>query len=326
MSSGRNAARASPARVLLEGRTLSIDRRRIGISYSGGGPQLAIELGCALAMVEEGIIPDVVAGVSAGAIAATAHALDPREGRGIRIAIRLLGHVRNRTLKLAWYQVLLRLVHENLRLRSLGDNAAVRDLFGQAAAELGLIDFRIGSFRPPEHPKLLVGATDRLNGTQFWFPEETPVGDALVASSAIPGVFPWRVMDVGGSRRVLVDGGVISNQPISQLALEGCGTIYAIAVGYGGGSAPPPTNAVNNLTQSIWMGMHQSSRLEEEYVRLKIGDDGVIHHIHPEVEIPLKSYDFTPELVQKAVSESASATRAWLHHLAGPSGGSAGRA
>src|SRR5919202_6866770 len=156
MSSGRNAARASPARVLLEGRTLSIDRRRIGISYSGGGPQLAIELGCALAMVEEGIIPDVVAGVSAGAIAATAHALDPREGRGIRIAIRLLGHVRNRTLKLAWYQVLLRLVHENLRLRSLGDNPAVRDLFGQAAAELGLIDFRIGSFPPPQHPKLLV--------------------------------------------------------------------------------------------------------------------------------------------------------------------------
>jgi predicted acylesterase/phospholipase RssA len=305
-----------PGKILLAGVEPRVDRAKIGISYSGGGPQLVVELGCAQAFVEEGIVPAVIAGVSAGALAGTAHALDPEHGRGVALAAEILGHVRRTTLKLAWYQVLLRFIAQNLHTVSLGDNAAIKSLVDEGLAlDFGMSRPTIGAFRPPERPKLMVGATDRLNGTQVWLPEETALGDALVASSAIPGVFPWRHLTVSGRERTLVDGGVISNQPISRLALEGCGTIYAVAVGYGGGPAPPPTNLVDNLVQSIWMGMHQSSLLEEEYVSLKLGDNGVIHHIHPQVEFPIRSYDFTPQTVAQVMRDSAAATRAWLRGL-----------
>jgi predicted acylesterase/phospholipase RssA len=63
-----------------------IDESRVGISYSGGGPLLVIELGIAQAFVDLKIIPTAIAGVSAGAIAATAHAFDPVGGSCINAA------------------------------------------------------------------------------------------------------------------------------------------------------------------------------------------------------------------------------------------------
>src|SRR2546425_8387930 len=61
-----------------------VDEQRVGISYSGGGPLLLIELGIAQAFVDLKIVPVAIAGVSAGAIARTGHALDPDGGAGIQ--------------------------------------------------------------------------------------------------------------------------------------------------------------------------------------------------------------------------------------------------
>lgn len=44
-----------------------VDRDRVGISYSGGGPLVLVELGCVRAFVECGIRPAAIVGVSAGA-------------------------------------------------------------------------------------------------------------------------------------------------------------------------------------------------------------------------------------------------------------------
>src|SRR5262249_47925578 len=80
---------------ILHGRTLSVERGRVGISYSGGGALLLVELGIALAFVDLGIRPYAIAGVSAGAITAAAHAIDPIEGRGILAAAKGLELVDN---------------------------------------------------------------------------------------------------------------------------------------------------------------------------------------------------------------------------------------
>src|SRR5205814_3833292 len=75
-----------------------IDEDRVGISYSGGGPLVLIELGIAQAFVDLKIVPVAIAGVSAGAIAGTAHALDATDGLGIQAAAQALIKLSNRKL------------------------------------------------------------------------------------------------------------------------------------------------------------------------------------------------------------------------------------
>ena len=94
----------------------AVDPSRIGISYSGGGPLVIIELGVARAFVKKGIVPAVITGASAGALAGTAHALDPLEGRGIQLAAEICGRFSNSTLGLDAFHIALRVIRERTHL------------------------------------------------------------------------------------------------------------------------------------------------------------------------------------------------------------------
>jgi len=150
---------------------------------------------------------------------------------------------------------------------------------------------------------------DRRTGEGFRFPGGTDVASALVASSAIPGLFPPR--QIGD--RLFVDGGVADNQPLSELVLEGCGTMYACAVGYDGDLLAAPTNLVDNWMKTTAIAVHAASRLEQAYVGLRLTGAGVIHHIHPPVtELPVRGYDFTPEVIEHVMRDACDRTREWI--------------
>jgi predicted acylesterase/phospholipase RssA len=133
----------------------------------------------------------------------------------------------------------------------------------------------------------------------------------LVASSAIPGIFPWRLATLAGAEIVLVDGGVVAELPLATLVEHGCGTIYACAVGPVG-PIPPPTNGLQNVLQSMQTMKHQCTKLEEEYVRLKLSDQGSVNHVHPVVDFPVSDFDFTPELIHQILDDACAKTVAWL--------------
>ncbi len=303
--------------IRLKGKAPVIDPNRIGISYSGGGPLVLIELGCARAFVEKGIVPSAIAGVSAGALAGTAHALDPAGGAGIDLAVRLLGQIRAKDLGFGWVPVGERLLREGARFTSIADHRKITGMIQDGIkTTFGIASPTVGSVGDQGGVKLLVAATDRLHGTSLWYPPDMPIGDALLASSSIPGVFPWQDQMVRGQPYTLVDGGVITNQPLSTLVEEGCGTLFACAVGYGGEAATRPTNALNNILPSVYMMMHQTMKLEEDYVRLKIADQGgAVHHIHPDVNVPIHGYNFDAAEIGQVVEQSRQLTLLWLQKL-----------
>lgn len=283
-----------------------VDRGKIGISYSGGGPRFVLELGAARAFIKNGILPHAVAGVSAGAVAATAHVVDPREARGIEVVARLVPQrLSTKRLGLTMEGLIERAIRHRSRLQSFGDNTAVRDIARAFFAEV-IGDERplLGAFAPPRYPRLLVAASDWLTEDAFWFEDDTLVEDALLASSAIPGVFQWRHHQSPGGHAVLVDGGVISNQPLSRLVMEGCGTIFACGFSTPPRTAYEPSNALHNILDSIQMMMHQCSHLEEDYVRLKLGDNGDLHRLFIDGTLPSHSYDFTPALINELIDSA----------------------
>jgi predicted acylesterase/phospholipase RssA len=262
----------------------------------------------ARAFITRGVRPAVIAGVSAGAFAAVAHALDPVGGRGVASAARVLGQVNDGTLGLRWWQIALHLVF--VSRRSLGDQGRIkRMLLDALARDFGLSDPPLGVLADPP---VRIGATDRLTGEPVWFPEETRAADALIASSAIPAVFPWVEMEVAGRRRILVDGGLVDNQPLSELVVQGCGTIFAVSVGPYRLEGKPPHNLVDNAIGSTYLAIHQAQRLEEAYVRLLLGDRGKILHVHPLLDFPVEHFNFTPELVRQVIDEADRLTQEWL--------------
>src|SRR5439155_10545780 len=143
--------------IHLKGKQPDVDPNRIGISYSGGGALVVIELGIARAFVTLGIVPAVITGVSAGALAGAAHALDPIGGKGIKLAAEIVGHVSNDLLGLTPLRFIGRLLVEREHIKSIGDNATIGPLITAALKrELNLDHVTMALFKPPEHPKLMI--------------------------------------------------------------------------------------------------------------------------------------------------------------------------
>jgi len=291
---------------LLHGHTPAVERGRVGISYSGGGPRFVLELGATRAFVKSGIVPSVIAGVSAGALTAVVHASDPVRGEGIDAAAALaVNGVSTKAFGLTPEHFLQRALRERGKLRSVGDNEVLREVVRSFSERLlGDRQPRLDRFAPPRHPRLLIAASDWISGDALWFDGDTLVEDALLASSAIPGVFPWRHHDSNDGHAVLIDGGVISNQPLSKLVLEGCGTIFACGFASHPQAAHEPANALHSVLDAIQMMMHQCSHLEEEYVRLKLDGRGEVYRLVIDIDLPANHYDFTLDQLTELVGEA----------------------
>jgi NTE family protein len=298
--------------------TQSPDPNKIGISYSGGGPLLVVELGIAKAFVKSGIKPAVISGASAGSIAGAAHALDIDTGKGIDLTIAQIGHMSNATLKLDPGDFVLRLLREGAHLEAVGDNGPAAGLIANVLQELLAVrDLTLGAFGKPLQngqatPGLEVVATDVIAQEAFWFSPEASLETALVASSAIPGVFPWVSFTAAdGTTKSLVDGGVVENQPLQRLVDLGCGRIYVCTVG-AGPVQTPPANLIDNAMRNINISMHACSKTEEAFLRSQLSADCRVIHIHPETTTALVDFNFTPQLVQQVVDEACQLTLDWL--------------
>lgn len=306
--------------ILLKGAVPKIDPAKIGISYSGGGNLVVVELGIARAFVQKKIVPAVITGASAGSLAGLAHALDVHTGNGIDLAAGLLAQISDRTLGLSPLRFIGKLaVHLN-HTKSYGDHTSIGRIIRDGLKEsLGLNNFTTKTFAPPDYPKLMLATTDVLAGRTVWFtdddpPNPVPIEEVVIASSAIPGLFPWQTDAIGGKEMFLADGGVVDNQPLSNLATLGCGTIYACAVG-NVDPYPPPENGLDNAFRTISFMMRQCTKLEEDYVRLKLGDAGHVHHIHPVVDMPIQSFNFKPDLIRSVMDAACNKTLEWLDKI-----------
>jgi hypothetical protein len=103
----------------------------------------------------------------------------------------------------------------------------------------------------------------------------------------------------------------ISNQPLSRLVVDGCGTIFACGFSTPAKVAPEPHNRLHNILDSIQMLMHQCSHLEEDYVRLRLGGSGDIQRLH----VDSGHYDFTPDVMAQLMADAESQVSSQLQAL-----------
>ncbi len=188
--------------------------RPFTLVLSGGGLKGLAHIGVFRALAERGLEPSLVVGSSIGSLIGAAWAagtpIDPMADRARRVR-------RRDVLQVAHADVALRRLLAPSLYRREPLEALVRSLVGGAT-------FRDLSRR------LLVNTTDLHSGRQvLWgLPGllDTPVADAVVASCALPGIFPPRVIE----GRAYVDGAVVENLPVRLAAALGEGPILAVNV------------------------------------------------------------------------------------------------
>lgn len=201
----------------------SHDGPRTAFVLSGGGNQGVAQVGMLRALVERDIVPDVVVGTSAGAINGAAVAADPSlEGIDLLAEVWRSLHgdqiFPGGRLSRAW-NVVRRGTHlfSNDGLRQVIEMLPTQR-FEDLAVPLRIVtcDFETG-----EEVVLAAG----------------PLTPAILASAALPGVFP--PVEHGG--RVYIDGGVVNNVPLRHALMGPVDRIFVLNVTGGVNDQPPRT-------------------------------------------------------------------------------------
>ena len=241
------------------------------------------------ALTAGGVRPEFVAGSSVGAINAAYFAADPTPEGVVRLEA-IWRAIRGRDVfPVSAAGVLLRLL---ARQDHLLTQTALRHLL-----EGHLPYQRLEEARIPCH----VVATDLLAGTEVRVATGSVV-EALLAATAIPGVFP--PMRVAG--RFLVDGGVTSNTPIAAAVALGAQRVLVLPTGIACALETPPRGMIAVALHAI--GLLIARQLVSDVERFK--DQAEVIVVPPLCPLAVSSYDFSHsgELIERA----AQSTAQWL--------------
>ncbi len=104
---------------------------------------------------------------------------------------------------------------------------------------------------------LIVMATDALTGAEVIL-DSGPAVPALLASAALPGVYP--PVEVGG--QLLIDGGVANNTPITTAIEAGASEVWVLSTGYSCGLVKVPTNPLALALHGVALLVQQRLLLE----------------------------------------------------------------
>jgi NTE family protein len=201
---------------------------------AGGGSLGAVEVGMLQALLAWGVTPSLLVGSSAGAINAAYFAADPTRN-GVENLRRLWCTLRRRDVfPLDVFGVVFGLFS---RRDHLVDSRGLRALLRRHLAYERLEDAAI-----PIH----IVASDMLTGQEVLL-STGPVVEAVLASAAIPGVFPPVSLD----SRMLVDGGIANNTPISTAIALGAERIIVLPTGFACALSQPPGGPVARAMHAI---------------------------------------------------------------------------
>jgi NTE family protein len=185
----------------------------VAFVLSGGGPLGALQVGMLRALFEHGITPDFVVGVSVGALNGVFIAAEPsiegaEELAQVWMRMRKDDLFPGGRLMSAWHAV--------RKGTHVFSNDGLRRII---ETELGPTNFE--DLKMPAH----IVAADIGTGDEKWF-STGPILDPLLASSAMPGVFP--PVEIEGA--VLVDGGIVDNVPVARAIELGAKRVYVLNV------------------------------------------------------------------------------------------------
>ena len=202
--------------------------------FAGGGSLGAVQVGMLKALVAGGVTADMTVGASVGAINAAYFSADPTADGVMR-------------LEATWRRI---------RRQDVFPGPSVRALLGVLRGRSHLLDaaglgrllereFAVRRFDELRLPCTVV-ATDLRDGLPVHIRSGSLL-PALLASAAIPGVYP----PVELHEHVLVDGGLASGSPLAAAVALGATRLIVLPTGYSCARRSVPTSAAGIALQGF---------------------------------------------------------------------------
>jgi NTE family protein len=272
--------------------TSSIDgtaAQQTAFVLAGGGSLGAVEVGMLQALLDWGETPSFMVGASAGAINAAYFAAEPTRAGADGLEKLWCALRRRDVFPINWRSVI-----GLLRRRDyLVDSHALRHLLERHLPYGRLEDAAI-----PLH----IVASDMLSGEEVLL-SSGPVIDAVLASTAIPGIFP----PVQINQRLLVDGGVANNTPISTAVKLGATRIIVLPTGFACALNQVPKGAIARAMHALSLLVsrqlvHDAERLAGSSIELRIV---------PSV-CPLETSPYDYSVARTLIAQAKAGTLQWL--------------
>ncbi|MGH2969402.1 MAG: patatin-like phospholipase family protein [Solirubrobacteraceae bacterium] len=225
----------------------------MGVAFvlSGGASLGAMQVGMLRALIERDIRPDVIIGTSVGAVnGAFIASHGPTAGSLDELGDLWRGARRGDVFPLEPLTGLLGFLGVR---RNLIPGAALKRLVARNLLHARLEDLPIA---------LHVVACDVLTGAEVLL-SHGPLVDAILASAAIPGVLP----PVDWDGRLLTDGGIVNNTPISHAISLGAQQIYVLPTGGPCVLTAPPRGALGMLMHATELMVAQRFTGEVAFFR-----------------------------------------------------------
>ncbi len=251
---------------------------------AGGGSFGAVQAGMLRALVAHGLRPDLVIGSSVGAINGAYFAGAPNVEGVARLEAVWRELRRGAVFPLAWRSVL------GLR----GDQGFVVNPAGLR----GLLEQHLGFDRLEQASlPLYVVATDLLDGVAVPL-SSGPAVDAVMASCAIPAVFPPVRID----GKFLIDGAIASNTPVSVAIDLGARRVIVLPTGFACALEAPPRGAIASALHAITLLIAHQLVMELELYR----EQAEIITVPPLCPLSASPYDFlhAGELIERAAAQT----------------------
>jgi NTE family protein len=253
---------------------------------AGGGSRGAVQVGMLAELVDRGIRADRVFGASVGAINGAAYAGNPT-AQGVERMEEIWREVKGAdifprsALDGPWAFLQKRpSVHANTGVRAI--------------IEAG-IDFE--NLQDTIIPFEVV-TTSLTDGRERWI-AHGPAVEAILASSAIPSIFPPVIIDGD----VLVDGGVVNNVPISRAIAAGCTRIYVLLCGPLHYHPPLPKRPAEAALTAFFVAVH--ARFVRELAMLPPGVEVVVFSGGGEPSAQYRDFSATAQLIEEGRAEVA---------------------
>jgi NTE family protein len=259
------------------------------IVLGGGGNLGATQVGMLRALLERGVRPDVLVGCSVGALNAAGLAAEPNL-EGVRHLEDVWAHLDGEAIVAPGRLSALWLMTR--KYRSLQANDGLRKLIESA------LPFR--SFEEARIPFHVV-ATSLRTGGERWF-SRGPIVDPILASAALPAVFP--PVEVNGE--LLIDGAVVNNVPISKAVELGAHRIYVLHVGNFERPRRAPKRPLDALLQSF--SIARNFRFQSETEAPPSGTELIVVPGVDPGTVKYNDFGRSRELIEKAYR----ATAQWL--------------
>lgn len=256
---------------------------------AGGGSLGAVQVGMLKALMRAGVVPDLVVGASVGAINGAYFAAQP-DDEGIKRLERIWSRLRRADV------FPLSPLHSLLAILGRRDHLVTPSPL-RSLVESELPCEKLEHARIPCH----IVATDVLDGTEV--PIATgPLSTALLASAAIPAVFPH--VTLGG--RYLMDGAIANNTPISTALKLGAARVIVLPTGMSCALDKPPRGAVAFALHAL--NLLVMRQLLSDIERFSHRAELIV--VPPLCPVSVSAYDFsqTGDLIRRAEAT----TRLWL--------------